>query len=198
VVVNVLVFLLIEKLCLPTRRRLFILGGVCVLPVLVSLGLLFFALPASADEREVLVLHPCMNRYGTGSMNVYRQAETYQNLIKQNITPQTSLVLLPETALQLKNWKHLAQKHLPTQNFRKFLQSYPQAQILTGIITSEYTPKHLEAQKEAGTNRYFKTYNNLILTLLICKLSNHAVSISCSFSTAQNTDKGFLQNDYFF
>jgi K+-transporting ATPase A subunit len=39
---------------------------------------------------------------------------------------------------------------------------------------------------------------NLILTLLICKLSNHAVSISCSFSIAQNTDKGFLQNDYFF
>jgi apolipoprotein N-acyltransferase len=160
VCLNILIFIGLQGI-LPTQQAIKLGIGIFILPTVVSFGLLF-SQNKSEEKRSILILHPSMKRYGNMASNGYQQAEKLTHTITQHITPQTSYILLPETAMQNKNWVHLLSAHLPTQNFRKLLQKYPNAHLITGTITSEYTPQHLEATKEIGTTRYYKTYNNVM------------------------------------
>ncbi|GGF03309.1 apolipoprotein N-acyltransferase [Hymenobacter cavernae] len=108
-------------------------------------------------KAEVLVIQPNVDPYqekfqGTSNFVPYdEQLSRLIHLTEQQLTPQTKLVLWPETALEESYWEHLLDGNLKVQRVRSFLAQHPGLSLVTGMTTLTTYPN-----KEAAsvTARY--------------------------------------------
>ncbi len=118
----------------------------------------------SQRTKEILILHPCTQRYGSNNTNTYFQVEKYIEMIEKNITSSTDYVLLPETAMQEGLWIGDIKSNLSIQRLKNITIKNKNLKIIIGAIAYEYCKNGeiLEAQYQKETKKYFKTYNAII------------------------------------
>jgi apolipoprotein N-acyltransferase len=123
----------------PVRRWLAPVLAIGI-PILIS-----YAIGSTYQEKgskaEVLVIQPNVDPYqekfqGTSNFVPYdEQLSRLIRLTEQQLTPQTKLVLWPETALEEPYWEHLIDGNLKIQRVRSFLAQHPGLSLVTGITS---------------------------------------------------------------
>jgi apolipoprotein N-acyltransferase len=174
-VVNLAVFQLIVS-----SEQLIILGKRVSRPLFVAYCSLLIVLPlgfsyligASYQEKgptaEVVVVQPNLDPYvekfegGPNFVPYDEQLTRLLNLSEQHLTPQTRLVLWPETALEETYWENTIESHPKIRRVREWLARHPGVALLTGITTVNSYPSK-EAASATARHRddvgYYDIFN---------------------------------------
>jgi len=138
-----------------------------VLPVALS-----YIIGASYQEKgptaEVVVVQPNFDPYvekfegGPKFVPYDEQLTRMLALSEQHLTPQTRLVLWPETALEESYWENTIESQPKIRRIREWLARHPGVALLTGITTINSYPNK-EAASETARHRddvgYYDIYN---------------------------------------
>jgi apolipoprotein N-acyltransferase len=142
-----------------------------MLAVVLPIGL-SYSLGAAYREKgpaaEVVVVQPNFDPYaekfaGSPSYVPYpEQINRMLTLSAQHLTPQTRLVVWPETALEENHWESTIERQPDIQRVRQWLGEHPGVALLTGITTIGTYPNK-EAASETARYRddlgYYDVYN---------------------------------------
>ncbi len=150
-----------------SQKRLFILVSAAGLPLLASLGL-YFSHQEKGEPVEIAVVQPNIDPYtekfiGTENFIPYdKQAEILLNLAKEKISPQTKLLLFPETTFDEGYNEETILQYLPIQRIVAFLKQNPQISVLGGttswlIYGKEKRTATARQDKKAGFYDVFNT-----------------------------------------
>jgi apolipoprotein N-acyltransferase len=137
------------------------------LPIIISL-----TIGKSYQEKgptaEVVVVQPNFDPYAekfSGSPNYVPYPEQISRMLtlsEQHLTPQTRLVVWPETALEESHWESTIELQPDIQRVRQWLREHPGVALLTGITTLASYPNK-EAASETARYRddvgYYDVYN---------------------------------------
>jgi apolipoprotein N-acyltransferase len=117
---------------------------------------------------EVVVVQPNFDPYAekfSGSPNYVPYPEQITRMLtlsEQQLTPQTRLVVWPETALEESHWESTIEQQPDIQRVRQWLRERPGVALLTGITTLASYPNK-EAASETARYRddvgYYDVYN---------------------------------------
>lgn len=138
-----------------------------VLPIALS-----YAIGAAYREKgptaEVVVVQPNFDPYAekfSGSPNYVPYSEQITRMLMlsaQHLTPQTRLIVWPETALEETHWENTIERQPDIQRVRQWLSEHPGVALLTGITTIGSYPNK-EAASETARYRddvgYYDVYN---------------------------------------
>jgi apolipoprotein N-acyltransferase len=141
------------------------------LAVVLPIGL-SYALGAAYHEKgstaEVVVVQPNFDPYtekfagGPSYVPYPEQITRMLTLSAQHLTPQTRLVVWPETALEENHWESTIERQFDIQRIRQWLGEHPGVALLTGITTIGSYPSK-EAASETARYRddlgYYDVYN---------------------------------------
>jgi apolipoprotein N-acyltransferase len=142
-----------------------------VLAVVLPIGL-SYAIDAAYHEKgptaEVVVVQPNFDPYNEkfpGGKNYVPYPEQITQMLAlsaQKLTPQTRLVIWPETALEESYWESTIERHPDILRLRQWLREHPGVALLTGITTLGTYPSK-EAASETARHRddlgYYDVYN---------------------------------------
>jgi apolipoprotein N-acyltransferase len=142
-----------------------------VLAVVLPIGL-SYAIGAAYHEKgptaEVVVVQPNFDPYNEkfpGGKNYVPYPEQITQMLAlsaQKLTPQTRLVIWPETALEESYWESTIERHPDILRLRQWLREHPGVALLTGITTLGTYPSK-EAASETARHRddlgYYDVYN---------------------------------------
>lgn len=117
---------------------------------------------------EVVVVQPNFDPYvekfegGAKFVPYSEQLTRLLQLSEQHLTPQTRLVLWPETALEEPYWENTIESHPNIRRIREWLARHPGVALLTGITTVNTYPSK-EAASETARHRddlgYYDIFN---------------------------------------
>jgi apolipoprotein N-acyltransferase len=141
------------------------------LAVVLPIGL-SYVIGAAYHEKgptaEVVVVQPNFDPYAekfSGSPNYVPYPEQITRMLalsQAHLTPQTRLVVWPETALEEMHWESTLERQPDIQRIRQWLGEYPGVALLTGITTMASYPNK-EAASETARYRddvgYYDVYN---------------------------------------
>lgn len=184
-VINLLGFKLVlkhqEGLQIKIRSIISLLVVVC-LPLVLSY-FLFNAPLESGKKVEVVLVQPNIDPYN-GKFDPgqsIQQLEAMLELAQKKISPQTQLVLFPETALQERTslsmdgnqlvyhglWENDIEQSMSIKKLRAFLENYPNLTLILGLSSErvqgrgeELTPasRHIKS-----IDRYYQSYNAALI-----------------------------------
>ena len=107
---------------------------------------------------EIVVVQPDLDPYvekfegGAKFISYDEQLTRLLSLSEQHLTPQTRLVLWPETALEGPYWENTVESHPKIRRIRAWLLRHPGVALLTGITTINSYPNK-EAASETASYR---------------------------------------------
>jgi apolipoprotein N-acyltransferase len=141
------------------------------LAVVLPIGL-SYAIGAAYQEKgpatEVVVVQPNFDPYaekfsGSPAYVPYAQQITRMlALSAQQLTPNTHLVVWPETALEESHWESTIEREPDIQRIRQWLNEHPGVALLTGITTMSSYPNKEAASETARYHDgvgYYDVYN---------------------------------------
>ncbi|MBF9223709.1 apolipoprotein N-acyltransferase [Hymenobacter ruricola] len=117
---------------------------------------------------EVIVVQPNLDPYvekfegGPQFVPYDEQLTRLMNLSEQKMTPETKLILWPETALEETYWENTMESHPKIRRVRAWLARHPGVALLTGITTVNSYPSQ-EAASATARHRddvgYYDIFN---------------------------------------
>ncbi|MGI4734026.1 MAG: apolipoprotein N-acyltransferase [Janthinobacterium lividum] len=133
---------------------------------------LSYAIGAAYQEKgpttEVVVVQPNFDPYNEkfpGSPTYVPYPDQITRMLAlsaQQLTPQTRLIIWPETALEESHWENIIERQPDIQRVRRWLGEHPGVALLTGITTMSTYPSK-EAASETARYRddlgYYDVYN---------------------------------------
>jgi apolipoprotein N-acyltransferase len=152
------------------NRNIFIILGILSLPIIVSqilLSLRSFSFPFGKIIQTV-VLQPNVDPYNEKfAANASNEAfvDSLLNIANRHVTPQTDLVIAPETALPLS----FIEDHLNNFEFGKKLQEqvgkWPHANLLIGASTMKFFDRKQSVASTPIPNekQWYESYNSALL-----------------------------------
>lgn len=133
---------LYKSLFLKQKKFGFAASITWALPIILSL-ILYFSYQEKGEPVEIVVVQPNIDPYtekfvGTENFIPYdQQAKLFLELASQKITPQTQLLVFPETAFdEGYDEKHI-QNYAPIRIIKEFLKKNPQLHLLGGTTSWE-------------------------------------------------------------
>ena len=179
--INLILFQLLTHYSTVAKRNRFIFSmiGALLLPILVSQLLLSFAhlraIEKFPSHFNVVVVQPNVDPYNekfTAEASNEKFTDTILALANQHVTPQTDLVLAPETALPLSFLEEELDRFQFGQQLMQQVQKWPHANLLVGASTARlFDNKNSVASQEIpNSGRWYENYNS---SLLIAKESQH-------------------------
>ncbi|WP_201977615.1 apolipoprotein N-acyltransferase [Hymenobacter rubidus] len=143
----------------------------CLLLIILPIGLSYL-IGATYQEKgptaEIVVVQPNLDPYvekfegGAKFVPYDDQLTRLLALSEQHLTPQTRLVLWPETALEEPYWENTIESNPKIRRVREWLAQHPGVALLTGITTINSYPNK-EAASETARHRddlgYYDIFN---------------------------------------
>jgi apolipoprotein N-acyltransferase len=97
--------------------------------------------PSAADPVEVVILQPNVDPYGEKfSKPMEEQMRDFVELARSAVTPQTDLLLGPETMMAYGFWEGDPSQDVALEDWRKLQVQFPQLAILVGATTYKHYP----------------------------------------------------------
>ena len=169
IAVNLLLFLLLKRwMAKEETKKVMILSGLALaLPILVSI-LVNWSFKTKIDKRkrnyEVVVVQPNIDPYNekfTGGPHA--QTEKFLLLADSKITPNTKLVIFPETALSFSFFENEFQRLSIYPKYINAIQRWD-SDILIGASTmKKFGNKHSKASRKNPDGTFTEYYNSSIL-----------------------------------
>ncbi|UYZ62302.1 apolipoprotein N-acyltransferase [Hymenobacter weizhouensis] len=185
--VNILVFLSVKKYQLKIKddavstgnqndvnqKRQFLITALAaslavLLPIGISL-LIGHSYQEKGATAEVLVVQPNVDPYhekfegGSRFVSYDEQLSRLLTLTEQNLTPQTKLVLWPETSLDETYFEATIETYPKIQRLRQWLGQHPGVELITGLTTvQQYGPQKENASPTARFRKdlgYYDLFN---------------------------------------
>jgi len=169
---NILFFKLIKKILGKTEGRVSILSNsitallVLMIPMIFSI-ILFSNYEESGESVEVIISQPNIDPY-TEQYNtpVKEVIDRTLGIAEPLITEKTRFLVCPESALQESIWHHVAEESRSVVLIRRFLEKYPQLNIVIGASTfrlfEENEPLTRTARQFADVEKYYDAYNTAL------------------------------------
>jgi len=146
-----------ESILVPTRFfKPMIIS--CLLLIIVPIGLSYLIggiYQEKGPATEVVLVQPNIDPYkqkfaGTPDFISYdEQLTRLLTLSEQKLTPQTRLIIWPETALEESYWENTIESNPKIFRIRQWLKAHPGVALLTGITSVTSYPNKLEASVTA-------------------------------------------------
>lgn len=159
-----------------TAKQRYILLSACLLAVIGPIGASFFLLHREQNAPQgpavqVVIVQPNIDPWNDkfGGMSALQQAERMVHLADSAITPNTLLVLSPETSLPQAIWQHKLTDDPQVEMLRDFLRRHPNTQWITGATTLQlYTePNQMTPTARTLPNNPLMAYDATNTALLI-------------------------------
>ncbi|NCC73803.1 MAG: apolipoprotein N-acyltransferase [Sphingobacteriia bacterium] len=169
---NILFFKLIKKILGKTEGSVSILSNsitallVLTIPMIFSI-ILFSNYEESGESVEVIISQPNIDPY-TEQYNtpVKEVIDKTLGIAEPLITEKTRFLVCPESALQESIWHHVAEESRSVVLIRRFLEKYPQVNIVIGASTfrlfEENEPPTRTARQFADVEKYYDAYNTAL------------------------------------
>ncbi|GIV40161.1 MAG: apolipoprotein N-acyltransferase [Thermonema sp.] len=116
---------------------------------------------------EVVVMQPNIDPYqekfpdSPNFIPFAEQIRRFMELSKQQITPNTRLILWPETAIDDALWEENIHNYAVIRQIKNFMSAYPQAALITGLTTARFYKNELppaSARYQEGLG-YYDVFN---------------------------------------
>ncbi|SHI42131.1 apolipoprotein N-acyltransferase [Hymenobacter daecheongensis DSM 21074] len=141
-----------------------------LLPIVVS-KIISSRYQEKGQAAEVLVIQPNFDPFqekfegGAKFIPYHEQLQRMFRLTEQNLTPQTKLVLWPETSLEENNWEATFEANPKALQIRSFLARHPGLELITGATTLTTYPSK-ETASESSRYRddigYYDFFNTAV------------------------------------
>ncbi|CAN5436569.1 apolipoprotein N-acyltransferase [soil metagenome] len=174
--VNLLVFFIVFKSkwlilgIIPWRSIIYTLALI-IIPIIISY-IIYNTYSEQGEEVEVVVLQPNIDPFtekfiGNENFIPYEdQIARFIKLSEEKITPQTSFVVWPETAIDLRLIETDLQNHDIIKQVIAFREANPQISLITGLTSASIYPSREAASPTARYSRqndfYYDVYNTAL------------------------------------
>lgn len=120
------------------KRRVIEAIACITLPIIISL-VQFYTYQEKEHPIEVVLIQPNIDPWHDkfGNLSPQEQMQRMLNLASEKITPKTSYVIAPETAIPRGVWKHSFDVNDEIIAIRTFVQEHPQVKFITGLTYLE-------------------------------------------------------------
>ncbi|MDQ3535640.1 MAG: apolipoprotein N-acyltransferase [Bacteroidota bacterium] len=160
----------ITKKIVPVRSIIYI-SLLIVVPIAISY-IIYFNYEERGTDTEVVVLQPNIDPFtekfiGTENFIPFeQQLERFFKLSEEKITPNTSFVVWPETALDAQVLESQYQNYDIMQKVISFRKNNPHISLITGLTTTNIFPDKKSAppsaRYHAESNIYYGVYNTAL------------------------------------
>lgn len=157
----------ITKGIVPVLSIVYILFFILI-PITISY-LIYFNYEEQGEETEIVVLQPNIDPFtekfiGTENFIPFeKQLDLFFKLSQEKITPNTSFVVWPETALDVQVLEERYQEYDIMQSVISFRNKNPHISLVTGLTTTHIFPDKASAppsaRYHAQSNVYYGVYN---------------------------------------
>lgn len=160
---NVMIYQLLRKVLvlgekwLSQLRAIITILLVLVVPITISL-FIYNGYEEEENPVEVVVVQPNIDPYNEkfSNMSPADQLEKFISLAEEKITPNTTFLVGPETALPRGLWETQEEDAPSIKRLRKFLEAHPNVSIVTGLTSYKM---YLEGEKVSATARQYRNKN---------------------------------------
>jgi apolipoprotein N-acyltransferase len=115
---------------------------------------------------EAVIVQPNIDPYFDKFQGIpaSEQIDRMIRLAREQLTEQTELLVLPETAIPEPAWEHALEYQYATQEFRRLIEDYPGLRVVVGMLSSRLflegdSAMPLSAKKLPGEG-YYDNYNS--------------------------------------
>ena len=151
-----------EKLLKQKRNLKTIAGIVTFLPIVVSL-LMYASYQEKGRDIEVLIVQPNIDPYGEQyDLNPVVATERMLDLARTKITPNTRLILTPESMIQEYIWEHRMTESPSLQRIQEFLSEYDSIELVAGLSSFSLISERTSAARPYG-DLYYEAHNTAML-----------------------------------
>ena len=171
--VNLLIYRLYNVYRVVAKRNQYIITilSILIVPIVVSQILQVLAIPIlqkNTKQLNAVVVQPNIDPYEEKfavSATNEGFADSILSLANTCITPQTDLVLAPETALPLSFLEDRFETFTFSQNLLQQVQKWPKANLLIGASTVKLfnQKKSVASTPIPGEQRWYESYNSTLL-----------------------------------
>jgi len=141
-------------------------AAVILVPVVIS-EIRYFTYEEKQNPVDIAVVQPNIDPYTEkfSSMSGREQVEKLLKLAATVTDSSTDYLIGPETSLPYSIWENDLAAHPDVRTLKKFLQNYPQLELVTGVSTNRFyetKPASLTARKFPDSPEYYDSYNTAI------------------------------------
>ncbi len=147
-------------------KKLFAWIAIVFLPIILSKYIAEKYKEDKSKTKNVVAVQPNIDPYNEkfSGMSSQHQLAKMLQIASTVIDTTTDYVVFPETALPDGIWEHELKTHPHIQTIRAFMQPYPKANLVTGLVSNQlYRPgeEHSKtARKFREEDAYYDTYNS--------------------------------------
>ncbi|MDR2908044.1 MAG: apolipoprotein N-acyltransferase [Bacteroidales bacterium] len=146
---------------LPRMSRLWA-GVVLCVPMLVSL-VMYSRYEEKGTNMEVLVVQPNIDPYSEQyDLDPVVATERLLRLAETKISPNTRLILTPESMIQEYVWEHKMAQSPSLRTIQAFLSKYDSVEMIAGLSSFHLVPEQTAAARSYG-NQFYEAHNTALL-----------------------------------
>jgi apolipoprotein N-acyltransferase len=150
-----------------SKKKIYIMALAVFLPIFISL-LMYLTYTEKGEKVEIVVVQPNIDPYNekfsshANFIPYEKQADIFLNLVKQKISPQTELIVFPETAFDEDYLESNIQFYTPIRKLKNFLNENNNWYMLGGVVTLDIYGKEKKTptarpNKQVGFYDVFNT-----------------------------------------
>ena len=156
-----------EQLMAPKKpmawKDIWTIVGLIFLPMIISVAM-YQTFEERGDRKvEVVVVQPNIDPYEEQyEICPLEATERMLNLARKKITPNTRLIVTPESMIQEFVWEHRIQYSPSIRKIQEFLSEFDSLELLAGLSTWRLVPERTSASRKSG-DVYFERHNAALL-----------------------------------
>ncbi|MCL2413281.1 MAG: apolipoprotein N-acyltransferase [Bacteroidales bacterium] len=145
-------------------KDLSVIVGLIVLPMIISITM-YRNFEERGDRKvEVVVVQPNIDPYKEQYKICPLEAtERMLNLARKKVTPNTRLIVTPESMIQEFIWEHRIQYSPSLRMIQEFLAEFDSLELLAGLSTWRLVPERTFAARVTPWGEYFERHNAALL-----------------------------------
>jgi apolipoprotein N-acyltransferase len=135
---------------------------VIILPLLISIGM-YRNYEEKGTDVEVVIVQPNIDPYSEQyDLIPVVAAERMLDLARTKITPNTRLILTPESMIQEYVWEHKLDQSPSLLVIQEFLSQYDSIEMIAGLSSSSLVEERTPAARSHG-NQFYEPHNTALL-----------------------------------
>ncbi|MCL2414500.1 MAG: apolipoprotein N-acyltransferase [Bacteroidales bacterium] len=140
------------------------ISGFVFLPMIISV-VIYQTFEERGDRKvEIVVVQPNIDPYEEQyEICPLEATERMLNLARKKVTPDTRLIVTPESMIQEFVWEHRIQYSPSIRMIQEFLSEFDSLELLAGLSTWRIVPERTHAARVTPWGEYFERHNAALL-----------------------------------
>ncbi|MCL2413527.1 MAG: apolipoprotein N-acyltransferase [Bacteroidales bacterium] len=145
-------------------KNLGTIAGLIILPVIISLTIYELYEERGDKKIEIVVVQPNIDPYKEQyEICPLEATERMLDLARKKVTPNTRLIITPESMIQEFVWEHQIQYSPSIRKIQEFLSEFDSLELMAGLSTWRLVPEPTVASRACEWRGYFERHNAALL-----------------------------------